>query len=222
MTLYVVATPIGNLEDMTHRAVRVLGEVDTVLAEDTRQTRKLLSHYNLTTPVQTVHQHTNQTQLDKLADQLAAGKNFALVTDAGTPGVSDPGGQLVATARLAGVEVVPIPGPSAVTTLLSVAGIPTDSFLFIGFLPKKKGRQTLWQELAGLDVPIVIFESPHRIIKTLEDILEHLGDRRVIVGRELTKLHEEVFDATATEAMAHWQGKEPKGEFVLIVAPGNQ
>jgi len=222
MTLYMVATPIGNLEDITLRAVRILGEVDTVLAEDSRQTAKLLTHYKITSSVKTLHQHTMPGVLAKFVSEMVAGKNFALVTDAGTPGISDPGGDLVSAARAAGVEVVAVPGASAVTALLSVAGLPTDSFLFMGFLPKKKGRQTLWKELMPLSLPIIIFESPHRIVKTLEEVVGYLGDRYIVIGRELTKLHEEILSGSASELAALLAKRgEPKGEFVVLIAPEN-
>jgi 16S rRNA (cytidine1402-2'-O)-methyltransferase len=218
MTLYIVATPIGNLQDVTLRCLETLKSVDAVLAEDTRQTKKLLVHFDIPTKLITVHQHATDTKLAALVEQMGDGKNFALVTDAGTPGVSDPGGKLVKLTREANIPIVPIPGASAVTTLVSVAGMPTDSFLFLGFLPKK-GRQTLWHELKEMDVPLVIFESPFRIKKTLGEVLEHLGDRRVVIGRELTKLHEEILDLKTTEATAHFEKNHPRGEFVILIAP---
>jgi len=219
MTLFVVATPIGNLEDITLRAVRVLKEVDVVAAENVLQTKKLLNKYEITTPLTRLHQHSRSDQLQKLVGRLERGEMVAYVSDAGTPGISDPGGQLVELASQAGIAVIPIPGPSAVTALLSVAGIPTDSFTFIGFLPKKKGRHSLWQELAELETPIVIFESPHRITKTLGEIKTNLGNRKIIIGRELTKLYEEILRSSVDEAIDHFATHAPRGEFVIIIQP---
>jgi len=219
MALFVVATPIGNLEDITLRAVRVLKEVNLIAAENVLQTKKLLAKYNIATSLIRIHQHSRPDQLRRLIERLERGEDIAYVTDAGTPGVSDPGGQLVELAQAAEVAVVPIPGASALTTLLSVAGIPTDSFMFVGFLPKKKGRQSLWQELAQLDVPIILFESPNRVIKTLQEIQARLGERRVIVGRELTKLYEEILQLSVGEAIKHFSNQPPRGEFVIIIQP---
>ena len=219
MTLFVVATPIGNLEDITLRAITVLKEVDVVAAEDTRQTRKLLTKYGINTPMLSVHQHSKSAKLDQLVEQLQRGKTIALVSDAGTPNVADPGGKLVERAREAGIAVVPIPGASAVTAILSVAGIPTDSFMFAGFLPKKKGRQTLLKELKELAVPIVLFESPNRILKTLTELKQILGSREVIIGRELTKLHEEILKLSLDNAIKHFTQHPPRGEFVIVVTP---
>lgn len=219
MTLYIVATPIGNLGDITLRALEVLKDVDLIVAEDTRQTRKLLDKYGVKTPLATVHQHSQLNKLEQIVGRLEGGEDVALVSDAGTPNIADPGGQLVELATNAGIKVVPIPGASAVTTILSVAGIPTDSFMFVGFLPKKKGRQTLWKEIAGLNVPVVLFESPNRVVKTLEELEAHLGERPVIIGRELTKLHEEILKLSSTEALAHFKKTPPRGEFVIVIAP---
>lgn len=219
MTLFVVATPIGNLEDITLRALRVLSEADLIVAEDTRQTQKLLARHNIKTPLSTIHQHSTDTKIKQVAERLARGEHVALVTDAGTPSVSDPGGVLVSAARLAGVEVVPIPGPSAVTTILSVAGMPTDSFMFVGFLPKKQGRQTLWKDMENVSVPLVIFEAPSRVVKTLTETKQWLGEREVVVGRELTKIHEEIFTGTLTQAIKHFTEHAPRGEFVIVIAP---
>lgn len=219
MTLFVVATPIGNLEDITLRAVTVLKEADLIAAEDTRQTHKLLAKYGINTPTLAIHQHSQPAKLDQLVGRLQRGETIALVSDAGTPNVADPGGKLVELAREAGIAIVPIPGASAVTTILSVAGIPTDSFMFVGFLPKKKGRQTLLKELKELAVPIVLFESPNRILKTLTELKQVLGDREVIVGRELTKLHEEILKSPLDDAIRHFTQYPPRGEFVIVVTP---
>lgn len=217
MSLFIVATPIGNLEDISLRALRVLREVDLVAAENVAQTKKLLTKYDIATPTTRIHQHSQIGQLQQLVSQLTVGKDIAYVSDAGTPNVSDPGGQLVAMAREAGIKIVPIPGASAVTALLSVAGIPTDTFMFVGFLPKKKGRQSLWAEIANLQVPVVLFESPNRVVKTLQEVIEKLGDRRIVVGRELTKLYEEIVDLKASQLIKHFTVHPPKGEFVIII-----
>lgn len=219
MSLYIVATPIGNLEDISLRALRILKEVDVVVAENVQQTKKLLSKYEIKTPTTRLHQHSREDQIQGLVNQLEQGKSMAYVSDAGTPNISDPGGQLVELARKAGIKIVPIPGASAVTALLSVAGIPADTFMFVGFLPKKKGRQSLMDEIANLDVPVVFFESPNRAIKTLQEILARLGDREVVVGRELTKIYEEVLTMKTSEAIKHFTVHAPKGEFVIIIRP---
>ena len=215
--LFVVATPIGNLEDITLRAIRTLGEVDLIAAEDTRQTKKLLAKYKITTPLISWHQHSRDTKLDKIISALSTGQQVALVTDAGTPGIADPGGLLVQAARQANIKVVPIPGPSAVSAILSVAGIPTDAWLFLGWLPKKKGRVSLFKEIENLSMPIVIFESPYRLIKTLQDIINHLGDRQLIIGRELTKLHEEILTDSTQNLLEHFTKRSPRGEFVIVI-----
>ncbi len=219
MTLFIVATPIGNLEDITLRAIRVLKEADAVAAEDTRQTRKLLDKYDIKTPLLTIHQHSGSFKLDRLVERLGHGENIALVSDAGTPNIADPGGELVERVREAGIAVVPIPGASAVTAILSVAGIPTDSFMFVGFLPKKKGRQTLLKEMKDLAVPIVLFESPNRILKTLAELRQILDNRKVVIGRELTKIHEEVLKMSLDDALKHFTKHPPRGEFVIVVVP---
>lgn len=216
-TLFVVATPIGNLQDITFRAVEILKTVDLIAAEDTRQTKKLLNHYDIGTPLISLHQHSAPAKIAGLVDRLIKGESIAVVSDAGTPGIADPGQPLVAAARQSGISIVPIPGPSSVTTLLSVAGVPTDSFMFVGFLPKKKGRASLWQEIAGLSVPVVLFESPNRIVKTLQEITLHLGDRPVVVGRELTKLHEEIRHGSASNLAEYYSHQSAKGEFVLVI-----
>lgn len=219
MTLYIVATPIGNLGDITLRAIETMKGVDLIVAEDTRQTRKLLDKYGITTQLGTVHQHSQLNKLNQVVDRLKRGENIALVSDAGTPNIADPGGQLVELAQKAEIKIVPIPGASAATTILSAAGIPTDSFMFVGFMPKKKGRQTLWQEMTNLNVPIVIFESPNRILKTLAELEANMGVRQVIIGRELTKLHEEILKLSSTDALKHFQKTAPRGEFVIVIAP---
>ena len=214
-TLYVVATPIGNLEDMTLRGLRVLREVSLIAAEDTRTTRKLLSYYDVHTPLTSYHDHNIAQSLPRILDALEHG-DVALVSDAGTPGISDPGLELVKAASAAGFPVAPIPGPSAVAAALSVSGIPADRFLFLGFLPRRKGeRLTLLQSVSGLPFTQVFYEAPHRLQRSLSDMLEALGDRPLTALREATKLHEEAFRGTVSEAIEHFQ--QPRGEFTLVV-----
>ena len=214
-TLYIVATPIGNLRDITLRALRVLGEVSLIAAEDTRTTRKLLSHYDIDTPSTSYHDHNRVSKLPVLLEALWQG-DVALVSDAGTPSISDPGAELVAAAENAGHAVVPIPGPSALTAALSVSGIDTDQFIYLGFLPRRGGpRRKLLQSLIDDTRAWIAFEAPHRLTETLTDMYETLGDRQIVVCRELTKLHEEVFRGTVAEALQHFS--EPRGEFTLIV-----
>lgn len=216
--LYVLATPIGNLEDLSARALRILREVDAVVSEDTRTTLKLLTHYGLRKPAIAYFQHSPPRRLEEILSRLKRGEPLALVTESGTPGVSDPGARLVEAALEAGVKVVPIPGPSAVAAAASVSGFGTDAFHFAGFLPRKPGkRRKALRALAGLDVPLVIFESPHRVGDTLEDMLEALGDRRLTLCRELTKVHEEVWRATIRAAAERYRKEEPRGEFTLVV-----
>ena len=219
-TLYVVGTPIGNLEDVTLRALRVLREVDVVACEDTRRTRGLLAHFEVHTPVTSYHEHNKAMKGPALVRQLVEGRSVALVTDAGTPGVSDPGFLLVREARAAGVPVVPVPGPSAVATLLSVAGLPADRFVFDGFLPVKPGRRlNRLRALAAQETPIVLYESPHRILATLEAIAEVFGDRPIVVGRELTKQFEEIAVAPAAALRARFEAAGVRGEFTLVLPP---
>ena len=218
-TLYVVATPIGNLRDITLRALRVLGEVSLIAAEDTRTTRWLLSRYDIDTPCTSYHDHNRVSKLPVLLEALSQG-DVALVSDAGTPAISDPGAELAAAADSAGHTVVPIPGPSALTAALSVAGIDTAQFIYLGFLPRRGGpRRKLFESLIGERRAWVAFEAPHRLTETLTDMYETLGDRQVVVCRELTKLHEEVFRGTVAEALRHFSA--PKGEFTLIVQPAD-
>jgi len=217
-TLYVVATPIGNLEDITLRALRVLGEVGAVLAEDTRHTRSLLTHHGLQAKCISLHAHNEEARIDSTLAQLADGRDVALVSDAGTPVVSDPGGRLVAAARDAGCPVVPVPGASAVLAALAGCGLRVTSFTFIGFLPRASGarRKRLGRELGRSDA-IVLFESPHRLRATLDDVRAVFGgERRVCVARELTKLHEEFVRGTADEVAAAF-AEAPRGEVTLVI-----
>lgn len=219
-TLFVVGTPIGNLADLSQRAIDTLAGVAAIACEDTRQTKKLLDHYHLTTPVISIHQHSAAATIQRAVARLVAGESLAVVTDAGTPGVSDPGNQLVAAAVAAGVTVVPIPGASAVTALVSVAGFATDSFLFLGFLPHKKGRQTLLKEIAASARPVVVYESTHRIEKLLRELIAAGMDQRaLVVGRELTKKFETIYRGPAAEVLNQLGATSTKGEFTIIIAP---
>lgn len=218
-TLYVVATPIGNLEDITLRALRVLKEVDLIAAEDTRHTRKLLTHYNISTPLTSYYDQIESKKAPALIDKLQAGDSIALVSDAGTPGIADPGYRLVQGAWAAGIRVVPLPGPSLVTALLSIGGLPTDRFVFEGFLPTKKGqRRKALQRLQAEPRTIVVFESPHRLHETLADMQNIFGDRQVGIGRELTKVFEEVLRGTLSELRTWLHKRDIKGEVALLVA----
>ncbi len=214
-TLYVVATPIGNLEDLTRRAGRVLGEVALIAAEDTRQTRKLLNRLGLSTRTVSYNEHNARQRTPVLLNALKE-DDVALVTDAGAPGVSDPGAWLVAEAARAGFAVVSVPGPSAVTAALAVSGFPADAFHFLGFLPRtSKARRSVLAQASSLQATLVLFEAPHRLLGALGDIADTLGDRRIAVCREMTKVHEEVFRGTVREAVAYFDA--PRGEFTLVI-----
>ena len=215
MNLYVVATPIGNLEDITLRALRVLREAKLIAAEDTRTTLKLLARYQIRTPLLSFHQHNYVRQIPKVLEALAEG-DVALVSDAGVPTLSDPGVELVRKALELGITVTPIPGPSAVTAALSASGLPADRFTFVGFLPRRRNeRLRVLEELAYVETTLVIFEAPHRLRNALEDILSTWGDRRITVCRELTKKFEEVFVGDVSEVLERFS--EPRGEFTLVV-----
>lgn len=222
-TLYIVATPIGNLEDITLRALRVLKEVDLILCEDTRVTKRLLDKYEIATPTMSYHAQSKLSKVEKIFDLLKEGKNLALVSDAGTPTISDPGCLLVQQVREKfgdTVSIVPVPGPSAVLSALSVSGFPTSEFLFLGFLPHKKGRETLFKEIAIAKRTVVFYESPHRILKTLESLKKHLHPkRRILVARELTKIYEEHTIGEPEEVLTHFMNHPDRvrGEFVVIV-----
>lgn len=219
--LYVVATPIGNLEDITCRALRVLREVDLVAAEDTRHSRKLLSHYGIGTPLTSCFAHNELAKSDRILELLESGRSVALISDAGTPGIADPGYLLVRLCRDRGLPVVPIPGPCAAVTALCVAGQPIDRFVFEGFLPSRAAaRRSRLEQLRDEERSIVWYEAPHRLAAALQD-LESVcgGERGLTVARELTKLHEEVFRGTVTEARTHFGGGRVRGELVLVLAP---
>ncbi len=219
-TLFIVATPIGNLEDLTLRAMRVLREVDLVVCEDTRVTRKLLTYLEIHPMVSSVHEHSHAHILEKVRMKLEEGKNVAYVCDAGTPGVNDPGGKLVATVAAVGIKVEPVPGPSALTAAISVCGFAMDEFAYEGFVPHKKGRETLFRKIAARATPTIFLESTHRIEKTLTQLREHLDPARAIfIGRELTKMHETLYRGTIDEVMRTLQATSMKGEFVVIVGP---
>ena len=218
-TLYLCATPIGNLEDITLRVLRVLREVDLIAAEDTRHTRKLLAHYDIHTPLISYHEHNRLKQGAYLLEQLQSGRNVALVSDAGMPGISDPGEDLVSGAIARGITVVPCPGPSAALTALVASGLPASSFCFEGFLPAvAPARRRRLEKLKGEERTMIFYEAPHRLLKTLADMVEVLGDRPVTVARELTKLHEEFWRGTLSGAGEYFSGRPLKGEFTLVVA----
>lgn len=216
--LFVVATPIGNLADLSSRAAETLRTSDIVYAEDTRVTAKLLASIGAQVKTVALHQHSGDTVIGRVLNDIATGKRVSMVTDAGTPGISDPGGELVAKVRAAGLPITPIPGPSAAITALSVCGFPADRFVFLGFPPHKKGRETYFRELAEREETVVFYESTHRIEKTLAALPK---DRPMVVCRELTKLHETIYAGTADEIIAQLASTSTKGEFVLVLAPKN-
>ncbi|MCR4312450.1 MAG: 16S rRNA (cytidine(1402)-2'-O)-methyltransferase [Candidatus Uhrbacteria bacterium] len=215
--LYVVGTPIGNLGDISARALKTLGEVDVVVCEDTRVSGKLLAALEIRKPLMSFHEHSDPRRTHEIVTQLLEGKNMALVTDAGTPGVNDPGGVLVAAAAKVGIEVVPISGPNAGVTALSVCGFPADRYLFLGFPPNKKGRETFFRELDDVDSTVVLYESTHRIMKTLEQLKQL--ERQLVVCRELTKLHETIYRGSVDDIVSKLEATSTKGEFVIVIAP---
>jgi 16S rRNA (cytidine1402-2'-O)-methyltransferase len=220
--LYIIATPIGNLEDITLRALRVLKEVDMILCEDTRVTKKLLDRYEIQKPLLSYHHHSKLSRAEKISEHLENGKNLALVSDAGTPGVSDPGNELVASLRLSlgkEIEIIPIPGASALTCLASVTGTNMSKFLFLGFPPHKKGRETFFLRVSETKCPVIYFESPHRVLKNLELLEKFKPDAKLVVGRELTKMFEEVKRGSIDEILDYYRNNSDKvkGEFVIIV-----
>ena len=217
--LYLVPTPVGNLGDMTYRAVSVLQSVDLILAEDTRTSKTLLQHYQINTPMQSNHKYNEHQKLGQIIDRLHAGENIAVITDAGTPGISDPGFLVVRECVKEGIEVETLPGATAFVPALVNSGLPCDRFVFEGFLPQKKGRQTKLNSLTDCKYTMVFYESPFRLVKTLEQLAEVLGaDRRAAVCREITKLHEETQRGTLAQLAQHYTEKGVKGEIVIIVA----
>lgn len=221
MKLYLVPTPIGNLEDITLRAIRILGEVDGVLAEDTRNSGQLLKHLNISKPLYSHHAHNEHAGVPGVIKMLKEGKVFALISDAGTPGISDPGYLLVKACVENGIEVESLPGPTAFVPALVNSGFPCDRFVFEGFLPHKKGRQTRWKSIEQEERTVVLYESPHRLIKALEQIVEFVGaDRNIMVARELSKMHEQMIRGTSTEALTYFQNHPDKvrGEIVIVIA----
>jgi len=215
--LYIVSTPIGNLEDITLRALRILKEVGIIAAEDTRHTRRLLSRYGIHVPMTSYHDFNKYEKAEVLIIKIKEGMDVALVSDAGTPGISDPGYYIIKRAIEEGIRVIPIPGATALTTALSISGLPTDRFSFIGFLPKKgSARKKTLDILSEFEHTLILYESPHRILKTLKEIRDIFGERRVSIARELTKIHEEVIRGTISEAIDKI-GTHPKGEIVIII-----
>ena len=221
-TLYVVPTPIGNLADITHRSIDVLSQVELILCEDKRVSQKLLNHYNIDTPTKSYHMHNEHRTVDRLVEQLQQGMSMALISDAGTPAISDPGFLLVRACLESGVKVTSLPGPTAFVPALVQSGFPTDRFVFEGFLPHKKGRMSRLSQLAEETKTILLYESPHRILKTLAQCAQVMGpDRQASISRELTKAFEETVRGTLEELEAHFTAHTPKGEFVLVIQGKN-
>lgn len=216
--LYLCATPIGNLEDITYRVLRILKEADLIAAEDTRNSIKLLNHFEIKTPMTSYHEYNKYEKGRYLVEQMQEGKNIALITDAGTPGISDPGEELVAMCYEAGIPVTSLPGPAACITALTISGLPTRRFAFEAFLPSdKKERAVILEELKRETRTIILYEAPHRLVKTLEELSENLGDRKIALCRELTKKHETVFRGSLSEAVSWYKDKPPKGECVMVL-----
>ncbi|QIK53091.1 16S rRNA (cytidine(1402)-2'-O)-methyltransferase [Dysgonomonas sp. HDW5B] len=221
--LYIIPTPVGNLEDMTFRAIRLLKEVDLILAEDTRTTGFLLKYFEIQNKMQSYHKFNEHKTIAHIIDRLNAGENIGLVSDAGTPGISDPGFLIGRECIKAGIEIECLPGATALIPALVSSGIPCDKFYFEGFLPQKKGRMTRFKELAEISTTIVLYESPHRVLKTLTQLAEYMGDERYAATcREISKLHEETLRGTLAELIVHFTTKAPRGEFVIIIAGKNE
>lgn len=221
--LYIVATPIGNLEDITLRAISALSNADLILAEDTRITRTLLERYNIKKDIISYHQHSAIQKIDRIIGLLKEGKNLALVSDAGTPGINDPGNFLILKAleALPDLKIVPIPGPNAAIAALSISGFPSDQFVYLGFPPHKKGRQTFFKNINGIKQTIVFYESKHRILKTLEELkkFSDIGERKIMVAREMTKQFETIYRGTADEVIIKLKRDNVLGEFVVVISP---
>lgn len=215
--LFVVGTPIGNLKDITVRAISTLKDVSFILAEDTRNSKKLLSAHDIQTRMISYHEHSSEKESQKIVKLLLEGNDLALISDAGTPTISDPGYGLIRECIKHEIRIIPIPGVSAITAAISVSGLPSDSFTFYGFLPQKKGRLKKIQDLTQVNNTIILFESPYRLEKTLSQLLEHLGDRTVVVGRELTKLYEEIIRGNLSEVLEYFSKSKVKGELVIMI-----
>ncbi|MDP2642228.1 MAG: 16S rRNA (cytidine(1402)-2'-O)-methyltransferase [Candidatus Peregrinibacteria bacterium] len=215
--LYIVSTPIGNLEDITLRAIRTLKEVDLIAAEDTRHSRILLDKYEIKKPITSYHSYTDDRKLEQIISVLKEGKSVAVISDAGTPGISDPAYTLIKRAIEEGIQICPIPGASSLLSALVMSGMKMNQFVYLGFLPLKKGRQTLLKSLADEERTIIIFEAPHRIERTLKDLKEYLGDRQIAVCREITKIFEESLRGKISEMITHFEKTKPRGEFVLVL-----
>ena len=215
--LFVVATPIGNLQDISFRAVETLKKVNCIFAEDTRTSKKLINHYDIDTKLYSYHDHSSEKEIARLLDILKDHKDVALISDAGTPTISDPGYSLIRQCINEGIDIIPIPGASALTAAISASGLPSDAFTFIGFLPTKKGRKKKISSLENLDMTIVLFESPHRLIKTLNQLKEALGERPIVVARELTKLYEEIIRGNFSSTIEFFETKKIKGEIVIMI-----
>ena len=215
--LYIVSTPIGNLEDITFRAIRILKDSPLIAAEDTRRSKVLLSHYNISTPTISYYEHNRYTRIPKLIDHLIDGEDIALITDAGTPGISDPAYRLIRAAINSDCRVESIPGASASLAALVASGLPTDRFIFEGFLPHKKGRKGKLEKVKDIDATIIFYESPNRLVRTLKDILEYIGDRPIAIGRELSKKFEEIMRGRVSDILSHYSTNKPKGEFVIVI-----
>lgn len=219
--LYLVATPIGNLKDITLRAIETLKEVDLILCEDTRHSLKLLNTYEIKKPLLSFHSHSKPQRLEEILKYLQEGKKVALITDAGSPCISDPGYKIVKLATQNNIQVSVLPGPCAAIAAVTASGLPSDKFLYLGFMPQKKGRQTLIKSFADTPYSVVIYESPYRVLKTLNQFQELLGERYISISREISKLHEEVFTGTISMAIEKFEASKPKGEFVMVLAPKN-
>ena len=215
--LYIVSTPIGNLEDITFRAIRILKDSSLIAAEDTRRSKVLLSHYNISTPTISYYEHNRYTRIPKLIDHLIDGKDIALITDAGTPGISDPAYRLIRAAINSDCRVESIPGASASLAALVASGLPTDRFIFEGFLPHKKGRKGKLEKVKDIDATIIFYESPNRLVRTLKDILDYIGNRPIAIGRELSKKFEEIMRGRVSDILSHYNTNKPKGEFVIVI-----
>ena len=216
--LYIVATPIGNLADLTFRAKEILESVDLIACEDTRHSKILLNHYGIKKPLLSFHSHSRRTKVDKIIAHLTSGDDVALISDSGTPGISDPAYTLIQAALEEQIEIIPIPGPSAVITALCASGLPTDKFLYLGFLPIKKGRQTLFKKIAQSDYTVVFYESPHRLLRTIDELKKHLKPTaKITIGKELTKIYEKFFRGTIADIEKKIPAGKPKGEYVVMI-----